>query len=139
MPPTLVTRRLDEARAFHAEYGEVVVKPLYGNAGSAVFHVGRKDANLAALTELFGQVWREPFMVQAFLPDVAKGDKRIVLIDGKVAGAINRLPKDGEIRSTSPPASARGRDGPHGARARRSARRWGRSWRGAGSSSSGST
>ena len=99
MPPTLITRRLDEARAFHAEHGEVVVKPLYGNAGSAVFHVGRKDANLAALTELFGQVWREPFMVQAFLPDVAKGDKRIVLVDGKPAGAVNRLPKEGEIRS----------------------------------------
>ncbi|PTQ07318.1 glutathione synthase [Sphingomonas oleivorans] len=99
MPPTLVTRRLEDARAFHAEHGEVVVKPLYGNAGSAVFHVGRNDANLAALTELFGQVWREPFMVQAFLPDVSKGDKRIVLIDGKPAGAINRLPKDGEIRS----------------------------------------
>ncbi len=99
MPPTMITRRLEDARAFHEEHGEVVVKPLYGNAGSAVFHVGRKDANLAALTELFGQVWREPFMVQAFLPDVSKGDKRIVLIDGKVAGAINRLPKDGEIRS----------------------------------------
>jgi glutathione synthase len=99
MPPTLVTRRLDEARAFHAEHGEVVVKPLYGNAGSAVFHVGRKDANLAALTELFGQVWREPFMVQAFLPDVSKGDKRIVLVDGKPAGGVNRLPKAGEIRS----------------------------------------
>jgi glutathione synthase len=99
MPPTLITRRLDEARAFHAAHGEVVVKPLYGNAGSAVFHVGRKDANLAALTELFGQVWREPFMVQAFLPDVAKGDKRIVLVDGKPAGAVNRLPKAGEIRS----------------------------------------
>ena len=99
MPPTMITRRLEDARAFHKEHGEVVVKPLYGNAGSAVFHVGRKDANLAALTELFGQVWREPFMVQAFLPDVSKGDKRIVLIDGKVAGAINRLPKDGEIRS----------------------------------------
>ena len=99
MPPTLITRRLDEAKAFHAEHGEVVVKPLYGNAGSAVFHVGRNDANLPALTELFGQVWREPFMVQAFLPDVSKGDKRIVLIDGKPAGAINRLPKDGEIRS----------------------------------------
>ena len=99
MPPTLVTRRLEDARAFHAEHGEVVVKPLYGNAGSAVFHVGRNDANLAALTELFGQVWREPFMVQAFLPDVSKGDKRIVLVDGKPAGAINRLPKEGEIRS----------------------------------------
>ena len=99
MPPTLVTRRLEDARAFHAEHGEVVVKPLYGNAGSAVFHVGRKDANLAALTELFGQVWREPFMVQAFLPDVSEGDKRIVLVDGKPTGAINRLPKAGEIRS----------------------------------------
>jgi glutathione synthase len=99
MPPTMITRKLEQARAFHAEHGEVVVKPLYGNAGSAVFHVGRNDANLAALTELFGQVWREPFMVQAFLPDVLKGDKRIVLIDGKVAGAINRLPKTGEIRS----------------------------------------
>ena len=99
MPPTLITRRLDEARAFHAEHGEVVIKPLYGNAGSAVFHVSRNDANLAALTELFGQVWREPFMVQAFLPDVSKGDKRIVLVDGKPAGGVNRLPKAGEIRS----------------------------------------
>ena len=99
MPPTMITRRLEDARAFHQEHGEVVVKPLYGNAGSAVFHVGRKDANLAALTELFGQVWREPFMVQAFLPDVSKGDKRIVLVDGEPAGAVNRLPKAGEIRS----------------------------------------
>ncbi|MBA2936061.1 glutathione synthase [Sphingomonas sp. CGMCC 1.13654] len=99
MPPTLITRSLDEARAFHQAHGEVVVKPLYGNAGSAVFHVGKTDANLAALTELFGQVWREPFMVQAFLPDVALGDKRIVLVDGKPAGAVNRLPKKGEIRS----------------------------------------
>jgi glutathione synthase len=99
MPPTLITRSLEETRAFHQAHGEVVVKPLYGNAGSAVFHVGKTDANLAALTELFGQVWREPFMVQAFLPDVAKGDKRIVLVDGKPAGAVNRLPKKGEIRS----------------------------------------
>ena len=99
MPPTLITRRLEDVRAFHAAHGEVVVKPLYGNAGSAVFFVGRNDANLAALTELFGQVWREPFMVQAFLPDVAKGDKRIVLIDGEPAGGVNRLPKQGEIRS----------------------------------------
>ena len=99
MPPTMITRSLDQARAFHAEHGEVVVKPLYGNAGSAVFHVGRADANLAALVELFGQVWREPFMIQAFLPDVAKGDKRIVLVDGKPAGGVNRLPKAGEIRS----------------------------------------
>jgi glutathione synthase len=99
MPPTLVTRSLEAARAFRARHGEVVVKPLYGNAGSAVFHVPAADSNLAALVELFGQVWREPFMVQAFLPEVAKGDKRIVLIDGEPAGAINRLPREGEIRS----------------------------------------
>jgi glutathione synthase len=99
MPPTLITRSLEEVRAFQAKHGEIVVKPLYGNAGSAVFFVGRDDRNLAALTELFNHVWVEPFMVQAFLPDVAAGDKRIVLIDGKVTGAINRLPKDGEIRS----------------------------------------
>ena len=99
MPPTLVTHRLDEAMAFRAAHDEIVIKPLYGNAGAAVFHVGRTDANLPALVELFGHVWREPFMVQKFLPDVSAGDKRIVLVDGVVAGAINRLPKPGEIRS----------------------------------------
>ena len=99
MPPTLVTRRLDEAMDFRAAHGEIVVKPLYGNAGSAVFHISKTDANLPALVELFSDVWREPFMVQKFLPDVSAGDKRIVLIDGEPAGAINRLPKEGEIRS----------------------------------------
>ena len=99
MPPTLVTRRIEEVRAFHAEHGEIVVKPLHGNAGKAVFRIGRDGANLAALVELFGQVWPEPFMVQQFLPDVAAGDKRIVLVDGEVAGAINRKPGAGEIRS----------------------------------------
>jgi len=99
MPPTLVTRSLEAAQAFRALHGEMVVKPLYGNAGAAVFHVPAGDSNLPALVELFSQVWREPFMVQAFLPDVSKGDKRIVLIDGEPVGAINRLPKHGEIRS----------------------------------------
>jgi len=99
MPPTLVTRSLGAAQAFRERHGEVVVKPLYGNGGAAVFHVPAGDSNLPALVEMFTQVWREPFMVQAFLPDVAKGDKRIVLIDGEPVGAINRLPKDGEIRS----------------------------------------
>ena len=99
MPPTMITRALDDVRAFQAEHGDIVVKPLHGNAGSAVFKIGRDGANLAALVELFGQVWPEPFMVQAFLPDVAQGDKRIVLVDGRVAGAINRLPGAGEIRS----------------------------------------
>ena len=99
MPPTLVTRSTDEARAFLAEHGAVVVKPLHGNGGKAIFKVEEGGLNLSALFEVFNQTWREPHMVQAFLPAVAKGDKRIVLIDGEVAGAINRLPGEGEIRS----------------------------------------
>jgi len=99
MPPTLVTRSTDEARAFLAEHGAVVVKPLHGNGGKAIFKVEEGGLNLSALFEVFNQTWREPHMVQAFLPDVAKGDKRIVLVDGEVAGAINRLPGEGEIRS----------------------------------------
>ena len=99
MPPTLVTRRLEDVRVFHAEHGEIVVKPLHGNAGKAVFRIGRDGANMAALVELFGQVWPEPFMVQKFLPSVGEGDKRIVLVDGEVAGAINRKPGVGEFRS----------------------------------------
>ena len=99
MPPTMITRSLDETRQFLTEHGEIVVKPLYGNAGSAVFRIGSDGANLAALVELFGEMWVESFMVQAFLKDVAKGDKRIVLVDGEVAGAINRIPGTGEIRS----------------------------------------
>ncbi len=99
MPPTLVTRSLDEARKFLAEHGAIVIKPLHGNGGKAIFKVDSDGANLSALMEVFNMTWREPHMVQAFLPDVAKGDKRIVLIDGEVAGAINRLPGEGEIRS----------------------------------------
>ncbi|RVT43247.1 glutathione synthase [Sphingobium algorifonticola] len=99
MPPTMITRSLAETRAFLAEHGEIVVKPLYGNAGTAVFHVGGSGANLSALVELFNASWVEPFMVQAFIPGVASGDKRIVLIDGEVAGAVNRIPGKGEIRS----------------------------------------
>ncbi len=99
MPPTMITRSLDDTRAFQREHGAIVVKPLYGNAGSAVFFVGEEDRNLAALTELFSDVWVEPFMVQAFLPDVSQGDKRIILVDGEPTGGVNRLPKKGEIRS----------------------------------------
>ncbi|MGZ8369386.1 MAG: glutathione synthase [Rhodoplanes sp.] len=99
MPPTMITRSLDELKAFHARHGEIVVKPLHGNAGAAVFRIGRDGANLAALADLFSTVWREPYIAQAFLPAVAEGDKRIVLVDGEVAGAINRKPSAGEIRS----------------------------------------
>jgi glutathione synthase len=99
MPPTMITRSLGSARKFAEEHGEIVVKPLHGNAGKAVFKVGRDGANLAPLMELFNASYREPHVVQAFLPEVAEGDKRIVLIEGEIAGAINRRPKSGDIRS----------------------------------------
>ena len=99
MPPTLVTRHLDDVRAFQAEHGAVVVKPLHGNGGKAIFKVEADGGNLSALFEVFNQTWPEPHMVQAFLPEVAEGDKRIVLVDGEIAGAINRLPGEGEFRS----------------------------------------
>jgi glutathione synthase len=99
MPPTMITRDLAEVKSFLAQHGEIVVKPLYGNGGVAVFHVGKNGANLSSLVELFKASWVEPFMVQAFIPGVAEGDKRIVLVDGEVAGAVNRIPGAGEIRS----------------------------------------
>ena len=99
MPPTLVTRSLGLTRKFLAEYGEIVIKPLHGFAGGSVFRIGRDGHNLASLMELFNRTYREPHVVQKFLPEIAEGDKRIVLIDGDVAGAINRLPGEGEIRS----------------------------------------
>ena len=99
MPPTLVTRSLEEARAFLHQHGAIVVKPLHGNGGKAIFRVGPEGENLSALIEVFNQTWREPHMIQAFLPAVAEGDKRIVLVDGEVAGAINRRPGEGEFRS----------------------------------------
>lgn len=99
MPPTLVTRSIEEARAFLAEHGEIVVKPLHGNGGKAIFKVGADGQNLSSLIEVFNTAYREPHMVQAFLPTVTQGDKRIVLVDGEVAGAVNRIPGEGEIRS----------------------------------------
>jgi len=99
MPPTLLTRSVGAARHFLEAHGEIVVKPLHGNAGKAVFKVGRDGSNLASLIEMFNAAYREPHVVQAFVPEIAQGDKRIVLVDGEVAGAINRIPGEGEIRS----------------------------------------
>ena len=99
MPPTVVTRSLSVARQFLAEHKEIVVKPLHGNGGKAVFKVGSDGQNLASLIEVFNTAYREPHVIQAFLPGVAEGDKRIVLVDGEVAGAVNRIPGEGEIRS----------------------------------------
>lgn len=99
MPPTLVTRQLDDVLAFRAHYKDIIVKPLYGNGGAAVFRIRPEDSNLSSLVELFQTVFREPFMVQEFRPEVKFGDKRIILVDGDVAGAINRVPQEGETRS----------------------------------------
>jgi glutathione synthase len=99
MPPTVITRSLGVARKFAAEHGEVVIKPLHGFAGGSVFRIGPDGANLAPLMELFNATYREPHVLQAFLPEVAEGDKRIVLVEGEVAGAINRVPAEGDIRS----------------------------------------
>ena len=99
MPPTLVTRSLDDAKAFRAEFEDIIVKPLYGNGGAAVFRLQPGDNNLASLVELFQQGWREPFMVQQYRPEVRDGDKRIILVDGEVGGIINRVPAADEARS----------------------------------------
>src|SRR5881227_2795893 len=99
MPPTGITRSLGLTRKFLAEHGEIVIKPLHGFAGGSVFRIGPDGRNLASLIELFNRTYREPHVVQKFLPEIAEGDKRIVLIDGEVAGAINRVPGEGEIRS----------------------------------------
>lgn len=99
MPPTMIARHLDDLKAFQREHGSVVVKPLHGNGGKAIFRLDESGTNLSALSEVFDLAWPEPHMVQPFLPEVAEGDKRIVLVDGKFAGAINRFPGEGEFRS----------------------------------------
>ena len=99
MPPTLVTRDLDEARAFQKQHGALVMKPIHGNGGKAIFRIPADGDNLSALFEVFNQTWPEPHMLQPFLPEVQEGDKRIVLVDGEVVGAINRFPAEGEFRS----------------------------------------
>ena len=99
MPPTLVTRDRAEIHAFRKEHGNIIVKPLYGNGGAGVFFLQEGDHNLASLLELFESNYREPFMIQKYLPDVLKGDKRIILVDGEPVMGLNRIPADGEARS----------------------------------------
>lgn len=98
-PPTAIARDLATIRAFKARHGDVILKPLYGNGGAGVFRLDPNDRNLSSLHELFMGINREPLIVQKFLPDVAKGDKRIILVDGQAVGAINRVPQAGETRS----------------------------------------
>jgi glutathione synthase len=99
MPPTLITRSKAAIEAFRKEYGEIVMKPLHGHGGASVFKVTEKDPNFGSLFDLFSVTFKEPWVVQRFLPAVVHGDKRIVLIDGKAAGAVNRVPAENDIRS----------------------------------------
>ena len=98
-PPTMIARDLQTLKAFRATHGDVILKPLYGNGGAGVFKLKQDDSNLASLHEMFAGINNEPLIMQQFLPDVAKGDKRIILVDGEPVGAINRVPAAGETRS----------------------------------------
>jgi len=98
-PPTMIARSLDEIRGFKARHGDIILKPLYGNGGAGVFRLDASDRNLASLHEMFTGLSREPVIVQKYLPAVSNGDKRVILVDGKPVGAINRIPAEGETRS----------------------------------------
>ena len=98
-PPTAIARDLDTIKAFKARHGDIILKPLYGNGGAGVFRLDANDRNLTSLHELFTGFSREPLIVQKFLPDVSRGDKRVILVDGEAVGAINRVPAEGETRS----------------------------------------
>jgi glutathione synthase len=99
MPPTLITRDLAEIKAFRAEHNDIVMKPLYGHGGGAVFRIARDDLNFGSLYDMFSVTFREPWVIQKFLPAVKDGDKRIILVDGEFAGAVNRVPAPDDLRS----------------------------------------
>jgi glutathione synthase len=99
MPPTLITRDLAEIKAFRAQHGDIVMKPLYGKGGEAVFRLAPQDLNFGSLYDLFAATFREQWVVQKFLPNVREGDKRIILVDGEFGGAVNRVPAPDDLRS----------------------------------------
>src|SRR6202000_354349 len=99
MPPTLLTRDLSEIKAFRAEHGDIVMKPLYGHGGGAVFRLTKDDLNFGSLYDMFAVTFREAWVIQKFLPEVKDGDKRIILVDGEYAGAVNRVPAADDLRS----------------------------------------
>ena len=99
MPPTLITSNRDEIIAFRYEYHDIILKPLFGNGGAGVFHLGPRDENLTALLEMFTVMYREPIIVQRYLPEIRQGDKRIILVDGRPVGGVLRVPQIGEARA----------------------------------------
>lgn len=99
MPPTLITSELRQVKRFREEHKDIIIKPLFGNGGAGVFHLPPGDENLSALLEIFTQLYREPVIVQRYVPEVRQGDKRIILVEGEAVGAINRVPAAGEVRA----------------------------------------
>src|SRR3546814_745027 len=99
MPPTLITSNRQEILAFREKHKDIILKPLFGNGGAGVFHLKPDDENLNALLEMFTELYREPIIVQRYLPEVRNGDKRIILVDGKAAGGVSRVPATGEARA----------------------------------------
>ncbi|MGK9237198.1 glutathione synthase [Inquilinus limosus] len=99
MPPTLITADRDEIRAFRREHGDIIVKPLFGNGGAGVFRIRPDDENLVALLEVYERMYREPIMIQRYLPEIRQGDKRIILVEGEPVGAVSRMPAEGEARA----------------------------------------
>lgn len=99
MPPTLITSDRDEIRAFRREHGDIIVKPLYGNGGAGVFRIRPDDENLVSLLEVYERMYREPIMIQRYLPEIRQGDKRIILVEGEPVGAVSRVPSEGEARA----------------------------------------
>ena len=99
MPPTLISRDLAEIKAFRAKHGDIVMKPLYGHGGGAVFRITREDLNFGSLYDMFANTFREQWVVQKFLPAIKQGDKRIILVNGDYAGAVNRIPASDDLRS----------------------------------------
>jgi glutathione synthase len=109
MPPTLITTNRDEILDFRKEYEDIIVKPLFGNGGAGVFHVKPDDENLSSLLEMFTQMYREPIIIQKYLPEIRQGDKRIILVDGVPAGGVNRIPSQGEARANFHAGGAAGK------------------------------
>ncbi|NQU70647.1 MAG: glutathione synthase [Rhodospirillales bacterium] len=109
MPPTLITSNREEILDFRKEYEDIIVKPLFGNGGAGVFHVKPDDENLSSLLEMFTQMFREPIIIQKYLPEIRQGDKRIILVDGVPAGGVNRIPSQGEARANFHAGGAAGK------------------------------
>jgi glutathione synthase len=99
LPETLITRDIAALKAFRAEFGDIILKPVFGNGGAGIFRIGPEDENFGALIDMFLQSDREPIIAQRYLPEVRAGDKRVILVEGEAVGALNRVPAAGDARA----------------------------------------